>query len=171
MKKFTLLVIVGLAFSFFGCSKVDPEICQKDLLAIRSLIHEQGLPSQKGVAGLKSLKPSSKYPNILTSLEEQEQIYNRLIASLTDDTNAPYFYIGFGLENPDKMKSVESVPVLVDRPGNHQGGIHVVYADGHVMFHKGNFKNITEVITQLVPDSVPSRKLLLENAAWADQFF
>lgn len=131
--------------------------------------HKDKFPEADGVAGLEVLRKEQYLTNpnvyVCPSTSQQPAQSGQPLSA----DNVSYVYFGGFMEGAD----VVNIPLIFDRPGNHKRYVNVLFGDGHVEGHSGNFKtcrDIVEHILKALPGKISesNSKLLLEKAELFD---
>ncbi len=103
------------------------------------LNHNNTYPHRPGQTGLRQ-GTSKIYTCSGKNAEQRRKMY-----AAYSDASASYLYIGYNVEH----KRFIRFPVLIERPGNHSDGTNVLFSDGTVIFLKGDFENVLDVVEKL----------------------
>lgn len=126
---------IGIAFKEYA-SENDGRFSDKNTVSVFELLRETKLDDSKLYTCPASKTVQSAFPG----------------AKLTD-RNISFIYIGEHGE-----KDGPDVPIAMDKLGNHNDFVNVLFADGHVEGISGKFNSYSEIIKMLTERAVKRNK-------------
>jgi len=133
-----------------------------------SMDHDDKFPAKDGAAGLEELRKEDYItdpkiyvcPNMSTVPAKQD-------APLAE-SNVDYIYLAGGWTE----EIGEDMPLAIDKLGNHDRYVNILFTDGHVTGYPGTYNSISEVAQKLFSSlEAKDKKLLLEKAAALDKVY